>query len=86
MIGWLQCAARPTSAGDEEVSMQDKQLSTAEYLEVINEMTAQPNKLRYLMNDGKKRLTGADAKYLVGGQLTYLAEKLSNLATELEQA
>ena len=66
--------------------MRDEQVTTAEYLEVVNEMTTQLNKLRELMNDTKKRLTGTDAKYLVGGQLTYLAEKLGNLARELEQA
>ena len=66
--------------------MRDEQVTTAEYLEVINEMTAQLDRLRKLMNDTNKRLTGSDAKYLVGGQLTYLAEKLSNLAKEIEQA
>jgi hypothetical protein len=66
--------------------MRDEQATTAEFLEVINEVSAQLNTLRELMNDTTKRLIGTDAEYLVGGQLTYLAEKLSNLARELEQA
>ena len=61
-------------------------MTAAAYLDVINEMTAQLNKLRELMNDPDQRLAGSDAKYLVGGQVAYLAEKLSNLAKEIEQA
>jgi hypothetical protein len=66
--------------------MQDEHVAAAVYLEVINEITVQLNRLRDLMNDPNRRLTGSDAKYLVGGQITYLAEKLGNLAREIEQA
>jgi len=65
--------------------MRDEQATTAQYLEIINDMTAQLNKMRELMNDTNKQLTGTDAKYLVGGQVKYLAERLSNLAMELER-
>jgi hypothetical protein len=65
--------------------MPDESVTTATYLDLINEMTVHLNELRDLMNDPDQRLTGCDAKYLVGGQLAYLAEKLSNLAKEIEQ-
>jgi hypothetical protein len=48
--------------------MQDEHASASAYLEVINEMTVQLNKFRDLRNDPNRRLTGSDAKYLVGGK------------------
>ncbi len=66
--------------------MSEERATAAAYLDVINEMTAQLNRLRELMNDPNQRLGGSDAKYLVGGQVAYLAEKLGNLAKEIEQA
>jgi hypothetical protein len=61
---------------NEEVPMEDEHVAAAVYLEVVNEMPVQLNRLRDLMNDPTWRLTGSDAKYLVGGQITYLAEIL----------
>ena len=66
--------------------MAEERAAAAAYLDVVNEMAAQLNRLRELMNDPGQRLAGSDAKYLVGGQVAYLAEKLSNLAKEIEQA
>jgi len=55
------------------------------YLQIIDSVSIQLSHIKELLNRPNERLTGSDARFLVGGQLADLAEEFGNLAKEIEQ-
>jgi hypothetical protein len=54
------------------------------FFEIMDSVTSEVARLKQLLNYFDLLSTGSDARFLVGGQLSNLAEELTSLSKEIE--